>query len=99
MYGPIMHSSWTLRPADHTADVYTSRSALVIVAPFCHEGVHSHLRELLVEDAVAVAAHNPLEELRGRHAGRTTGREEFAFMRRLPQSGIVLEEKRGGHIP
>ena len=39
----------------------------------------AHLGELLVEDAVPVAAHDALEQVRRRDPGRAAGGEEFAW--------------------
>ena len=97
--GPqVLRDSWGMLPPQRRRAT-GRRPAVVIIAPFRHQFCMSHFRELLVEDAVTIAANDPLKQLRGRHARRTTGREEFTFIGCLSQSEVVLEEKHGGHTP
>ena len=59
-------------------DAAGGRRAVVVVAALGHELRVAHPRELLVEDAVPVAAHDALEQLGGRHARRAARGEELA---------------------
>ena len=77
--GPqVLRDSWGMLPPQRRRAA-GRRPAIVIIAPFRHQFRMTHFRELLVEDAVPVAAHDALEQVRRRDAGRAARGEELAW--------------------